>query len=69
MEKVDINQVLVAKFTERDIKESRLLLIDKQLDGLERLIETGRNNMECPTCWNNVCSLIEQLRFYIPLFG
>lgn len=66
MERADVTEVLLTELSAQQIIESRILLISEQLDGLERLIETGRSTMKCPTCWNTAAGLIDQLRFHIP---
>ena len=42
------------------------MMVNAQIDALERLIEQGESSVRCPSCWNHVASLIEQLRYYVP---
>lgn len=46
--------------------EARTLMVHAQIDALERLIEQGEGSVRCPSCWNHVANLLEQLRYYAP---
>lgn len=64
MKNLNVKEVL-----EKDISyeiEARVLMINAQIDALERLIEQGEPSVRCPSCWNHVASLIEKLRYYAP---
>lgn len=41
-------------------------MVHAQIDALERLIEQGEDSVRCPSCWNHVANLLEQLRYYAP---
>lgn len=46
--------------------EARVLIAEKQLDGLEKILMTGKGSLISPGNWNVTCGLIAQLRLQIP---
>jgi hypothetical protein len=70
MNLIDSRQHLVdamhAQMSAEAIENARAILIDRQLDGLEKLIEGGRASVKSPGSWNVCAGLIQQLRLYAP---
>jgi hypothetical protein len=60
---VEICQKEVDKTT---LNEARIYMIEAQIRSLERLIESGEDDVKCPTCWNTVSQLLDRLKVLTP---
>lgn len=64
MKRLDTNEHLLAQLAQESRRATLLELIDKQLDGLERLLETNVAQVQDAGAYNIAAGYVEQLRFW-----
>jgi len=64
MKSIEQLRFLNEELTKIQLIESRILLINKQIEGYEKLMESGQSLIKCVNSYNLCCSLVEQLKYH-----
>lgn len=66
MKRLDVAQRLREEIKEEDRLAALHVMIEGQINALERLMETNATHVKDPGAWNILAGYIDQLRFWAP---
>jgi hypothetical protein len=66
MKRIDVVASIQAKQSEDDRLATLHVMLEGQINAIERLLEANAAQVKDPAAWNVVAGFIDQLRFYAP---